>query len=226
MADGLSFTDRLSNLFSSTNGKNNTRRDFKDTLNDSLKFISNFTTPNPVHSQEASLNLSTYGPYPTSGNNTLNTTPTLEPNFGNQTETSISAPVPVTENPLLAAINLEISFRIFYSFALILLTILGILGNLLVAITILRKTPLWVTKQVTNVLIFNLAVADLFILIGGALPGIVGTILGKSPLDPLTCRIQGSLILSAFLASICTLGIISIDRFIVKLTLHLFCSKH
>ena len=98
------------------------------------------------------------------------------------------------------------------SLIFILIGVIGIGGNLLVIISVLCNKKM--RTSMTNLLITNLAVADLIIMIFG-IPEIIEFMKNNGwTLNLLTCKINRYILVSALYGSILTLLALSVERFV------------
>ncbi len=101
--------------------------------------------------------------------------------------------------------------KILESFALIIFSVIAIIGNVSLWLIICRERAL---RNVSNALILCLSTADVLIS-GVSIPVIVYTIIyGTWNFSQSACVGLGFLTMTAFIASVASLGVISINRYI------------
>ncbi|XP_061664233.1 parapinopsin-like [Syngnathoides biaculeatus] len=91
-------------------------------------------------------------------------------------------------------------------------SILGIILNVLVIVVIVRHKPL---RQPLSYALVSLAVCDLGCAVFGGLPTTVTTAMGYFSLGRTGCTLEGFAVAFFGIASLCTIGVISVERYIV-----------
>ncbi|XP_045216352.2 neuropeptide receptor 15-like [Mercenaria mercenaria] len=137
----------------------------------------------------------------------------------NRTNTSISKTVENNETTPTEVV-------IICSLIFIVIGVIGIGGNLLVIISVMCNKKM--RTSMTNLLITNLAVADLMIMVFG-IPEIIEFMKKNGwTLNLLTCKINRYILVSALYGSILTLLALSVERYIAiihPIKAHILCNK-
>ena len=214
MAD-ISFTDRLTNLFNtSANTKVVTGFLNFSILNSTIPpFFENF-------SHTTILPTSFYEDYENSSDYLNNTSITLESIL--PILNSSDFPVNVTGSDVIHVTPIvtprrDLLFQVFYALVLFLFSVIGIKGNLAVIIVICKEPILKIKNQLSNLPILNLAVADLTTISFVCLPAAIAVAKDGMPFNFMMCRVQCGIAWLTFIAVLCTMGIISVERYIVSL---------
>lgn len=115
----------------------------------------------------------------------------------------------------------SIEVVIICSLIFILIGVIGIGGNLLVIISVMCNKKM--RTSMTNLLITNLAVADLIIMVFG-IPEIIEFMKNNGwTLNLVTCKVNRYILVSALYGSILSLQALSVERYV---KIYIFCSRY
>lgn len=156
-----------------------------------------------INSSDIMFNLSKYAESFNSLKGNMNETIAIGGSFVDRNETFEEFDLAVTDNTSNQAI-------VLCSCLFFLIGLIGICGNLLVIVSVLCSKKM--RTSMTNLLITNLAVADLIIMVFGV-PEIVQFMRNTGwTLNVITCKINRYVLVSALYGSILTLLALSVER--------------